>query len=374
MFNQLESKINSIIKRNDSKELNECLKNNLITANFVFTNGYSLLAKVLYGKNKEMLQVLIDNKVDVNKSYQVVGKDNIYFPIMIPLIDDNVELFDMLLKNGTNFILNDGKYIEDVFDSAIIKNKKNILNYLITNKLRIECPMIYRREAVDSKYYASEGIIIKELRNQSLAQLAIKNGYVKNLSVPDIIDSLKYFVEKNNPGTVKTLIEYMNSSDFIQKDNNGYIAYEILTSVEAYGNEKSLIKVLEGLKEDLLKESFTDMTINHMLKKLNIIGLEFLHKNKKLNNKNLFYKGIDPLSRLIDVKPSTLPDIGEYQTEAKNKIIRMLINMGIDYKKETKVYSYIEENMPDIIANDQKNELESILTKPNSNPVNKKRL
>ena len=30
--------------------------------------------------------------------------------------------------------------------------------------------------------------------------------------------------------------------------------------------------------------------------------------------------------------------------------------------------------MPDIIANDQKNELESILTKPNSNPANKKRL
>ena len=142
MFNQLESKINSIIKRNDSKELNECLKNNLITADFVFTNGYSLLAKILYSKDKEMLQVLIDNKVDVNKSYKVVGKDNTYFPIMIPLIEDNVEIFDMLLKNGADFILNDGKYKEDVFDSAIIKNKKNILTYLIENKIRIDEPVI----------------------------------------------------------------------------------------------------------------------------------------------------------------------------------------------------------------------------------------
>lgn len=374
MFNQLESKINSIIKRNDSKELNECLKNNLIKADFVFTNGYSLLAKILYGKNKEMLQVLIDNNVDVNKSYQVVGKDNIYFPIMIPLIDDNVELFDMLLKNGTNFILNDGKYKEDVFDSAIIKNKKNILTYLIENKIRIDEPIIHRRESLTLKEYPAEGLIIKELRNQSLTQLAIKNGYVKNLSIPDIIDCLKFFVQKNNPGTVKALAEYLNSSDFDKKDENRYIAKEILTSTEAYGNEKSLIKVLEGLKEDLLKENFNDMNINHMLKKLNFIGLEFLHKTKKLDEKNLFYKGVDPLSRLMDVKPSTLPDIGEYQTEAKNKIVRMLINMGIDYKKEKKVYSYIEENMPDIIANDQKNELESILNKPNSNPANKKRL
>lgn len=374
MFNQLESKVNSIIKRNDSKELNECLKNNLITADFIFTNGYSLLAKILYSKDKEMLQVLIDNKVDVNKSYKVVGKDNTYFPIMIPLIEDNVEIFDMLLKNGADFILNDGKYKEDVFDSAIIKNKKNILTYLIENKIRIDEPVIYRREALQLKEYPSEGLIIKELRSQSLSQLAIKNGYAGSLSVPDIIDCLKFFVQKNNPGTVKTLTEYMNSSNFAKKDENKYIAKEVLTSTEAYGNERSLIKVLEGLKEDLLKENFNDMNINHMLKKLNAIGLEFLHKNKKLDNKNLFYKGIDPLSRLIDIKPSTLPDIGEYQTEAKNKIARMLINMGIDYKKEKKVYAYIEENMPDIIANDQKNELESILTKPNSNPANKKRL
>lgn len=373
----IENKLNNIIKQNESEELNLLLSRKEISPDFEFENGYTLLSKVLYGKNIDMLNVLIKHNVDINKTYRTKNnsKDNDYSPVYIPILSDDVVTFDILFRNGLDkkMIVKDGDYENDMFMSIITKNQKNLMKYLIENKVRYECPYVYSRKLINVKTNP-DIILLREIRNQETSILAINNGYADNLPFMDIVKLTKMFISKKNYKNIEALFSKVLNK--FTDDEKSFFVKQIMDEGSYTDTGNTYKKTLDLLSLHIKNENFNSFEITNYISKVNFPAIDLLLKHNKLNKENCFHKG-----NSVFYKVMTIPLGGQIYEENKQlfkeKMSFALLNSVVDYKSDPKIYEYVKTSFPEYVAIKEKEELSKIFnnsedkTKPN---INNKRL
>lgn len=349
-----ESFINNIIKQGLFKDLEENLKNKNIDVNYVFENGYSLLAKVLYSKNNDLLRVLIDNNVDVNMPYRVTLKKNegkapdIYYPVMIPVIEDNEIQMEILIKNGVQDVYNKDSYenLLDIFDEALTKKSHKVLELMLKLGIRKSDPFIYLKEH-NPKNIAREPIA-REIKVGKIALLALKEGYADNLRPFMLIKLLEDYAGKAQyKPFIETLPKFeknLNNEVFFQEQ-----MFRLFASY-VHGSEREDMKIKEHILPYLEENSVSDL-MRVLISARNVAGFKVLEKHNILNKETLNnkYSDFDVFNYLVE---SLISD-----QDSAIKIAEILLKNGIDIDNEKKM-EYVLKYLPDLYAEIEKKQLE----------------
>lgn len=361
-----ESRINEIIRTGNIEEMEKFFSRKEVDVNAIFNNGYSLLSKVLYSENTEMLNLLIKYNVDVNKPYSVALKKNestvrtTYYPAMIPLMKDNVEHMDILLKNGLDDVYNPGDYatVLDIFDQAIVKKSHKVLSLLLERKVRINDPYMY---IVNHNYKNIEREpIVREIKTAKIAFQAIEQGYADDLKTFILLKLLDDFCTKPQYKSYVKIFEILNkqmgNSEFWKEQQIKLFATPVYTN-----SEREDMKIKQFIFSQL---NLTESTIVDMYKKLanskNITAFKVLEKNNVFNQVHIKNDlGIEIFDSIANAQ-------NEFNKEKSIGIIEILLRNGLPIENE-RVITYSQKYLPESYSTIEKECLNKLFSNGETN-------
>lgn len=361
-----ESRINEIIRTGNIKEMENCFLRKEVDVNAIFNNGYSLLAKVLYTENTDMLNLLIKYNVDVNQPYSVALKKNestvrtTYYPVMIPLMKDSVEHMDILLKNGLNDVYNPENYatVLDIFDQAIVKKSHKVLSLLLERKVRINDPYMY---IVNREYKNIEREpIVREIKTAKIAFQAIEQGYAEDLKAFILLKLLDDFCTKPQYKSYVKIFEILNkqmkNSEFWKEQQIKLFATPVYTNSE---REDMKIKQFIFSQLDLTGSATVDI-YKKLADSKNLTAFKVLEKNKFLNQAHM-KNGLG-----IEIFDSVTNTQSQFNKEKSIGIIEILLRNGLPIENEN-VIVYSKKYLPELYATIEKESLNQLFSNGETN-------
>ena len=248
-----------------NKNIVQMLIDNKANINQAENNGVTPLYIAAHNGHKDIAKMLIDNGADINQA-----KNNGVTPLWIAAQNGHKDIVNMLIKKGANI---NQKYNEDITPLYIATQNghKDIMKMLIKNGANIN-------QAKNNG--ATPLLIAAQIGNEKIVDILLTKQANINISLSSTVKSLLDFSrEKNIEDSMRGLIEYKQTS---QNEPSPKITVALLEITIVLGNSK-IIEIFD--KHHLLTNEA--INIAKACQQSEIIN----YLTKQQVNTNMFFNG-----------------------------------------------------------------------------------
>ena len=247
-------------------KLEGILKYGIITDDYAKEHNITYSRNYNFTLNRDMLNK-VGNDSDINKIIEKANKENIYLVRYFYISDDPLSAYEMYVKNGISFIIEDVPFIYDK-NQELIKRSDEVVVKKHISKDKIQAIMIpeeYKNKKLDDLYMLPRNILNYELIKSSAINL-IK--YLENYNYHMDLEEITYLFKD-----LKTAFFSVESLD---RNHNEYN--------DAMEDYKDIILEINGILSENVYKCFS----NILNKEATVIDMvDFI--NSKYDNKNIVY-------------------------------------------------------------------------------------
>lgn len=209
-------------------KLEGILKHGIITENYAKEKSINYSRNYNFTLNDEMLEKIGNNNT-INEVIEKANKENIYLVRSLYISEDPLSAYNMYVKNGISFIVEDTPFVYDK-SVELIKRSDEVIakNYIDKENIKaIMIPEEYKNKKLNEVNMLPNNILNFELIKKSIINM-IKylNEYNYNVDLDEIAYLLKDLetafksiksLDKSNPDYNDAMLDY---KDIISDINN----------------------------------------------------------------------------------------------------------------------------------------------------------
>ena len=247
-------------------KLEGILRYGLITENYAKRNFLPYSRNYNFNLNDDMLKI-VGNDKKINKIIEEANKNNIYLVRSLYISDDPLSAYNMYVKHGISFIVEDVPYIYDK-NVELIKRSDEVVVKEYIDKTRIKAIMIpeeYKYKKINEVKMLPSNILNYNLIKESIMRLT------------KYLTTYNYFVELED---LALLLKDLNSAylsvNSLEKTNPDY--------EDALNDYKEIIEDIDKTLSDHIYNMFSNL-LNKEVTVLDMV--EYI--NSKYDNKDIIY-------------------------------------------------------------------------------------
>lgn len=247
-------------------KLEGILKYGIITDNYAKRNGINYSRNYNFNLNDNMLKV-IDSDDSINKIIESANKENIYLVRSLYISDDSLSAYNMYVRHGISFIVEDVDFIYDK-NRELIKRSDEVVvkDYISKDNIKgIMIPSEYRNIKLDCVNMLPSNILNYELIKNSVYCLI---NYLSEYNYNVDLDEISYLLKD-----LKTAYISVNSLDDSNPDYN-----------DALLDYKDIVSDIDSLLSESVYDMFSSL-LGHDATVMDMV--EYI--NGKYDNKDIVY-------------------------------------------------------------------------------------
>lgn len=247
-------------------KLEGILKYGIITDNYAKENNISYSRNYNFTLNRDMLNE-VNNDSKINNIIESANKENIYLVRSLYINDDPISAYNLYVRNGISFIVEDVAFIYDK-SKEIIKRSDEVIvkNYISKNNIKaIMIPEEYKNKKLNEVDMLPSNILNYSLIKDSTINL-IK--YLEEYNYQADLEEISYLLKD-----LKTAYLSVNSLDKSNPDYN-----------DAKEDYKEIISEINSLLSQSVFECFSNI-LNYEVTVLDLVQ----YINSKYDNKDITF-------------------------------------------------------------------------------------
>ena len=247
-------------------KLEGILKYGIITDNYAKENNISYSRNYNFTLNRDMLNE-VNNDSKINNIIESANKENIYLVRSLYINDDPISAYNLYVRNGISFIVEDVAFIYDK-SKEIIKRSDEVIvkNYISKNNIKaIMIPEEYKNKKLNEVDMLPSNILNYSLIKDSTINL-IK--YLEEYNYQVDLEEISYLLKD-----LKTAYLSVKSLDKNNPDYN-----------DAKEDYKEIISEINSLLSQSVFECFSNI-LNYEVTVLDLVQ----YINSKYDNKDITF-------------------------------------------------------------------------------------